>query len=134
MNIYDWLADLVLAAHLLFVLFVVGGQALILLGWWRRWDWPRHYYFRLVHLMAVGFVVVETWAGLVCPITWLENFLRRLSDPASGYGISFIGYWMQRLLFYNAPWWLFVLIYTLFGAIVVISYLFYAPRRRIRSH
>jgi polyferredoxin len=129
---YAWLADAVLIAHGLFVLFVVGGQVLILLGWWRGWHWPRHFLFRVAHLAAIGFVVVESWIGLVCPLTALENWLRKPDTPADSYETSFIGYWVQRLLYYTAPEWVFALIYTLFALIVVASFLGYPPRRSTR--
>ena len=53
----NWLADLVLAVHTVFILFVVGGQTLILAGWALGWSWPRHRWFRLLHLLAIGFVM-----------------------------------------------------------------------------
>jgi len=34
----NWLADLVLAIHVAFILFVVGGQILILAGWALGWS------------------------------------------------------------------------------------------------
>ncbi|MFN9739909.1 MAG: DUF2784 domain-containing protein, partial [Pseudomonadota bacterium] len=31
---------------------------------------------------------------------------------------SFIGYWLGRLLYIDAPWWAFVAVYTAFAAFV----------------
>lgn len=126
-----WLADVVLVAHWLFVLFVVGGEALILLAWWRSWAWARNLWFRVLHMLAIAFVVAETWVGVICPLTVLEDRLRRLHAPESGYELSFIGYWLQRWLYYSAPEWVFTVVYTVFALVVVASFIYYPPRRRI---
>jgi hypothetical protein len=123
---YALAADVVLLLHAAFVLFVVGGQLLILLGWWRQWRWPRARVFRLLHLAAIGFVVLQSWFGAICPLTDIESSLRHAAGQAP-YEIGFIAYWVQRLLFYSAPAWVFALIYTAFGAVVAASFLLYRP-------
>ena len=122
------LADAVLLLHALYVAFVVGGLLLILAGWWRGWAWTRHFWFRWLHLAAIGFVVLETWFGVPCPLTVLESRLRMLAG-APGYATSFIGHWLQRLIFYQAPAWAFIGLYTAFALLVVIVFIFYPPRR-----
>ncbi len=126
---YGLLADVILVVHAAYVLFVVGGQLLILIGWIAAWTWTRHFIFRIAHLAAIGFVIIEVWTGLACPLTVLENALRERADQ-SVYEISFIGYWLQRLLFYDAPGWVFTLMYTAFGALVLLTFIAYPPRRR----
>lgn len=122
------LADAVLLLHVLYVVFVVGGLLLILAGWWRDWAWTRNFWFRWLHLAAIGFVVLETWFGVPCPLTVLESRLR-MSAGAPGYATSFIGHWLQRLIFYQAPAWAFIGLYTAFALLVVIVFIFYPPRR-----
>ncbi len=131
-DIYRLLADLVLVLHVGFVLFVVGGQLLVLLGWWRAWVWPRNPVFRVAHLAAIGVVVAEAWLGAMCPLTAWENALRALAGEGP-YAASFIGYWLGRLLFYQAPEWVFVSVYTLFGALALASFTGYPPRTRRRD-
>ena len=63
------LADLTLVLHAAYVLFVIGGQLLILLGWGLEWMWTRRFLFRLLHLLAIGFVMLEAWLGVTCPLT-----------------------------------------------------------------
>ena len=125
------LADLVVFIHALFVLFVVAGQALILTGWIISWRWTRNPLFRVAHLAAIGFVVAEAWFGMVCPLTTLEYELRN-SAGQTAYEISFIGYWLDRLLFYTAPEWVFTLVYTLFALVVVTTFVFYPPNWKRR--
>src|SRR5258708_32796457 len=93
-----WLADAVLIAHVLFVLFVVGGFALILAGA-RRWDWVRNRAFRTAHLAAIAFVAAEAVLGITCPLTRWEDILRA-TGPAER---SFIGPWLARLPYYHLP-------------------------------
>lgn len=123
---YAFLADVTLTIHAVFVLFVVGAQLLILSGWLRRWAWTRNPVFRLAHLGAIGFIVLETWFGVPCPLTLLENRLRLMADT-DAYEMSFVGYWLNHLLFYAAPPWLFTIIYTAFSLVVVLTFFVYPP-------
>ena len=86
--------------------------------------------FRLLHLLAIGFVVLEAWWGVTCPLTRLKNFLRARAG-GSGYSRTFISHRLERLFFYNAPGWLFTLIYTVFAALVILTWMVYPPRRKL---
>jgi len=123
------IADLIGAVHALFVLFVVAGQGLILLGWARGWSWPRNLAFRTVHLAAIGFVVLESWFGILCPLTVIESAYR-LRAGSEGLGDSFIGTWLARLLYYQAPSWTFTAVYSAFAALVLACFVLYPPRHR----
>lgn len=79
MNTYQFLADAVVVFHALFVGFVVFGQLFILIGIWRRWPVARNFWFRLVHLSMIGVVALEAIFGVACPLTSLENHLRKLA-------------------------------------------------------
>jgi len=129
--LWRWLADFVLVVHAAYVLFVVGGQTLIVIGWIRGWEWTRCRVFRLLHLVAIGLVMLEAWLGINCPLTALENFLR-LQAGAVAYEHSFIAYWLRWVIFYAAPEWIFTLIYTVFTAIVTLTWLAYPPRRKLK--
>ena len=126
---YLGLANLVLVLHVAVVLFVVGGLVLIVLGNWRRWPWVNSLWFRLAHLAAIGVVVAESWFGIVCPLTTLEAWLRvRAGAPIHG-GSGFIEHWLQRLLYYDAPAWVFTLAYTAFALLVALAWWRFPPRR-----
>ncbi len=122
-------ADAVLLVHVAFVAFVVLGQLYVMLGWALSWRTARNRLFRHLHLAAIGVVVLQAWLGLVCPLTLLELHLRG-GDAGWSEGQSFIGYWLSRLLYYQAPAWVFTTVYTLFGLVVLSCYLGYPPRRR----
>jgi hypothetical protein len=123
------LADAVLMLHLAIVVFVVGGLAAILVGHARGWGWVRGIAFRVAHLAAIGIVVAESLFGITCPLTTLESWLRAQAGSAP-YQRGFIEHWVQRVLFYDAPPWVFVLAYSLFGALVVAAWWYVPPRRR----
>lgn len=127
-----FLADLVLALHVGIVAFVVLGLPLVLVGGWLGWAWVRNPWFRLAHLAAIGVVALQAWLGVVCPLTTLEMHLREHAGDATYRG-AFVAHWLQRLLYYEAPPWVFVAGYTLFGLAVAASWLRFPPRsfRRI---
>jgi hypothetical protein len=126
------LADCILIVHSLFILFVVLGQVLILLGWHRHWAWTRSFTLRLCHLAAIGVVVIQSCLGIACPLTALENSLRYAAGEA-GYQLSFIGDCLQRLCFYTAPAWVFTAAYSLFGLVVLLTWCLYPPRWRTQA-
>lgn len=129
---YQYLADAILFLHFSFVFFIVVSLILILLGGYLKWAWTRNWWFRIVHLTGIGFVVVQSWLGLICPLTTLEMWLRAQVNEAHYTG-SFIQYWLQRILYYQASDWVFILIYTLFGLLVIVSWVRFPPYKRVMT-
>ena len=125
-------ADAVLLLHALFVGFVVIGLLLIFAGKIRQWAWVRNPWFRLAHLLAIVVVVVQTWFGAICPLTTLEMTLRSRAGDAV-YPGSFVAYWLDAILYYQAPQWVFAVCYTLFAAVVVGSWYWVRPDRIVLS-
>ena len=124
---FDFLADVVLIAHFAIVLFVVGGLAIIIIGNHLRWSWVNMLWFRISHLATIGIVVAESWLGIACPLTTLENWLRTKAGQTS-YNDSFIAHFLQRLIFYNAPEWIFIVAYTIFGLCVFAAWWRFPPK------
>src|SRR5438128_700561 len=104
MNIYTLLADFILVGHFAFVAFVVAGFIVIWMGFFLRWPFVHDLRFRLAHLLAMGFVLGESLAGFVCPLTTWENQLR-LRGGAESYAGSFVQHWLGRILFFNLSEW-----------------------------
>ena len=119
--IYSFLADAILVIHFLFVVFVVLGFILILLGLLARWSWIHNRSFRITHLTAICFVILQAWFGRLCPLTVWENELRRRAGQ-SDYSESFIEHWLHEVLFYQAAPWVFTTIYTCFGVLVLFTW------------
>jgi hypothetical protein len=129
---YQLLADAVLLLHFAVIVFVVGGLAAVLVGNAAGWRWVNDWWFRLAHLLAIGVVVVQSWLGQHCPLTILESWLR-VQAGAQAYQQSFIEHWVQRIIYYDIPLWVFTLVYTAFAALVVLAWWRYPPRRSWRS-
>lgn len=131
---YPLLANTVLFVHFAVVVFIVGGLAFIIVGHVRDWRWAKARWFRLAHCAAIAVVVVQAWLGAACPLTTLEMWLRTRAREAT-YSGDFIEHWLQNLLYYEAPTWVFTLAYTLFGLIVAATWWYVPPRfkRRIRK-
>jgi uncharacterized membrane protein YfcA len=117
------LADAILVIHALFVLFVIGGLALILLGA-RGWSWVRNRTFRALHLAAIAFVAAEALLGFTCPLTSWEDWLRT-GGPGQR---SFVGHWVARLLYYDLPEWVFATAYCAFALAVIWAWFAIPPR------
>ncbi len=126
-RLYGLLADAILLIHFTFVVFVVVGFLAILIGLLARWSWVHNRIFRLAHLAAIGIVVLQAWFGQLCPLTIWENELRQRAGQ-SGYAETFVEHWLHKLLFYQAEPWVFTIIYTAFGVLVVLVWHF--GRRR----
>ena len=126
---YQTLADAVLALHVAVVVFVVGGLILIIAGNLRGWRWVNGFGFRIAHLVTIAIVVAEVWLGAVCPLTTVEMWLRTQAR-ASTYAGSFIEHWLQSMLYYEAPSWVFTLGYSLFGLIVAVVWWHFPPKRK----
>lgn len=126
---YGFLADLMVAVHVGYVAYVLAGEALILVGWWRGWGWVRNFWFRATHLLAIAVVMFEEVAGLRCPLTVWEEWLRvRAGQPVTGE--TFVGRLLHSVLFYDdAPRWVFTAGYSAATAVVLATLLLCPPRR-----
>jgi hypothetical protein len=120
-------ADAILLLHVLFVAFVVLGLVLIFTGKAFAWSCVRNPWFRVIHLVAIGVVVVQSWLRVICPLTIIEMSLRTRAGYAT-YPGSFISHWLETLLYYHAPVWVFVVCYTAFGIVVLASWFWIRPR------
>jgi hypothetical protein len=136
--IYQSLANLVLITHIAFVLFVVGGQILIFVGGIPQlrnaqhpWQWVGKAGFRYLHLAAILYVVIESWLGVMCPLTVIEQWLRQAAGQTTYQG-DFIAYYLSDFLFFNAPAWVFTCAYSVFGGLVILSF-FLIPIKKSAS-
>ena len=86
--IYRALADLVVVLHLAFIVFVVAGGFLAL-----RYRWAP-----FLHLPAALWGAFIEVSGAVCPLTPLENALRRAAG-SSGYSGGFIDHYVIPIVY-----------------------------------
>ena len=124
---YRILADVIVVAHLAYVLSVIVGLAAILLGWLLKWKWIRNFYFRIIHLLLIGIVVLEALFGITCPLTtWEENLRKAIGEDISQG--SFMARLADHLLFFNISQQTLTVCYCLFGAVVLATVFLVPPR------
>ena len=117
-------ADALLVLHFAIVVLIVGGLLLTWTGAALGWNWVRNPWFRYAHLAAIVFVALEALIGMTCPLTEWEDALRGGVRPE-----SFVGRWVRRLLYYQAPDWVFTTIYAAWAAATLVTLRLVPPRR-----
>ena len=122
------LVDVVVAVHLLIVLFILLGVPLVYLGAALHWTWVRSRRWRMLHVGAILFVAAESLLGITCPLTVWEDTLR---DRRTAGG--FIERWIDQLIFYDAPAWVFTMAYMAFAALVLVTWILVPPTRQHRA-
>ncbi len=85
---YLFLANVVAALHLLFILFVVFGGLLV---FWKSW-------FGWIHVPVAVYGIMIEWVGWICPLTPLENRLRALAGR-KGYEGGFVEEYLLPLIY-----------------------------------
>ena len=118
------LADAIVVVHFLIVLFVLAGVPLVYLGVALHWAWVRRWHWRVLHLGAIIFIASEALLGIACPLTVWEYNLR---GQQSTHG--FIERWVDGILFYDAPPWVFTVAYVAFAALVLLTWIAVPPTR-----
>jgi hypothetical protein len=126
-TLYLIASDALLFAHALFVVFIIFGLLLIFAGRIYSWSWVRNPWFRLAHLGGIGVVVLQSWLGGICPLTRWEMTLRSRAGE-SEYFDAFIAHWLETLLYYRFPEWVFTMTYTVFAAVVLAAWIWVRPR------
>lgn len=129
---YRLSADVVVILHVAYVLFVIFGLLLTVLGGISGWRWIRNPWFRGIHLTMIGIVVFETWMGMTCPLSVWEWQLRKWAGDVSYRG-DFIANRLDQWLFYEAPQWVFTTGYTTFGLAVLATWIVVPPHSRSRA-
>lgn len=104
MNVWSWLADAVVAFHLFWIVFLILGA---LPGYFYAW-------VKWTHVAALSFSVAMQLFHWTCPLTLLEQALRRAAGTS--YAGSFIGHYSERLVYAPiSPVWI------LTGTLVVVA-------------
>ena len=124
---YSLFADLMLVVHFSYVAFVVLGLLATWIGYFLRQGWARNFYFRATHLAAMAIVVAESVFGIECPLTTWENDLRVAAGGGASYEESFMQHWIHRVMFFELEPEAFTIIYCVFFAALVLSFIVVRP-------
>ncbi|MDA1187640.1 MAG: DUF2784 family protein, partial [Proteobacteria bacterium] len=101
---------------------ITTGLVLIPLGGYRGWFWVRNRRLRLLHAGLMVFVAMEALLGIACPLTVLESALRQQEAPD-----YFLADLMHRLLYWNAPLELFLVLYLVCALWVLVLWRWVPP-------
>lgn len=115
------LADAIVVIHLVFVLFVVAGGLLALR--WHRVTW--------LHLPAAVWGALTEFLHIVCPLTYLEDRLRKLAG-GTGYSGDFVSHYLLPILY--PPNLTAQIQITLGSIVVIVNIVIYAWLLRQRRH
>ena len=86
---YRTLAEAVVVFHFAVVIFVVAGGLLVV--WRRRVAW--------VHLPVIAWVIFAECFQRMCPLTFLENWLRHRGGDVGVYSGDFVGHYIWPILY-----------------------------------
>jgi hypothetical protein len=81
-------AEAVLLIHLAFIVFALFGATIAV-----RWRW-----IIAVHLPAATWGLFVELTGRICPLTYLENYLR-IKAGLSGYTESFVEHYLLAIIY-----------------------------------
>ncbi|MDR0447939.1 MAG: DUF2784 domain-containing protein [Treponema sp.] len=123
------IADMITAIHFGYVIFVVFGLLVILLGGALRWHFIRNFWFRAVHLTMILIVVFEAVSGISCPLTVWEYKLRIAAGQQNAADVSFIARLIHQLIFFEFPPIVFTIGYCIFGTAVLLSWFLIPPAK-----
>ena len=109
---YRMAADIVVAIHFAWILFLIGGAFIGRRVRWVMWT----------HLAALGYSVLLQAFSWICPLTYLEIWLWNRT-PAGSYSGSFIAHYLEKLVYMEIPrGLLFVLTGIVIGFSAVVYY------------
>ncbi|MBW8812040.1 MAG: DUF2784 domain-containing protein [Caulobacterales bacterium] len=121
------LGQIVLAVHLAIIAFNLFGLVAVPLGAALSWRWVRIFWWRALHLAALAVVALQAALGRAC-------FLTDWQDALTGGGARdpLIMRWVNRLVFWPLPLWVFTAAYLVVFAYVIGLWILVPPGRRLR--
>ena len=93
MSFWTLAADFLVVIHLLWIVFLIGGA---MIGRWIVW-------VKWLHVGALTFSLLLQVFRWICPLTFLEVWLRRRADPSGGYPGDFLAHYAERLVYLPVP-------------------------------
>jgi hypothetical protein len=123
-------AQAILAVHVLIIGFNVAGLVVIPLGAWLGWRIVRIAWLRLLHLALLAVVAGQVLAGRACILTIWQNDFSGAGQAAT----PLIMGWVDHLIYWNLPLWVFAVIYSLvFLYVLLLTMLVPFGRRSLRQ-
>ncbi len=116
--IYKLLAQFTIFLHFVWILFLIFGVLFVL-------RWPK---IAVLHLGGLLFSLFLNFFRWYCPLTYLENYLRRLYDMKSAYDGPFTATYLERIVYPDLPE-LYVRISEILFVILYVGFYAYLARK-----
>jgi hypothetical protein len=113
----------ILLLHVAVIAFNVAGCVLVPIGAWRGWRWVREFWWRLAHLLSLAVVALQALFGRACFLTIWQGDL-----SGSVHVQPLIAGWIDRLIYWPLPLWVFALAYVVVFAYVTALWVWVRPR------
>ncbi|EQD76007.1 hypothetical protein B1B_01979, partial [mine drainage metagenome] len=117
----------ILILHLGIIVFNIGGLIVIPWGGVRGWSWVRNFWLRLAHLVALSVVAIQALLGRACFLTIWQAELSTRAE-ARGHTPPLIAHWINQLIFWPIPLWVFTLLYIVVWVYTVALWWRFPPR------
>lgn len=122
------LADLIVIAHLGWILFMLAGFIFALCGFLRKefFEW---WLFRTLHLIGIAYVSTLAMLGEYCPLTTWENALRAKYDPGLTYPGSFMVHYFEKFIYPDVHPLIIRIPTTLVAVVTVLIFIIRPPEK-----
>lgn len=117
------IASLILILHTSIVIFIVSQFFLIPIGYKFGWNWQKKKNIRLLHLILISIVTLETCIGVACPLTIIENNLRGIYVSN-----SFVDSFFNKILYWDFPKNFFLITYLASLGWTIFMWFLFPPR------
>jgi Protein of Unknown function (DUF2784) len=123
------LAQAILAVHIAIAGFVIFGIVAIPLGARLGWQFVYNFWWRLIHVGAMGIIALQKLMGNSCFLSvWefrLVDIASKIPHPTPVF--QTIG---EHVLYWNLPLWFFAALYTALFVFVVLMWFIVPPTTR----
>ena len=116
----------VFVLHVAVIAFNVFGLVAIPLGAWRRWAFVRIFWWRALHVLSLGIVLVQAIFGRACFLTLWQDALEGQQESEAA---PLIQRWIERIIYWDVPVEVFAVLYGAVFIYVGILWWRVPPRR-----
>lgn len=137
--LYKILADFVVVVHFAWILFMLWGFVLtvrssicVYILPAAKNKWPTFFdrwIFRTTHLAGIIYVAILTILGKYCPLTTLENALRRQYDTQLTYPGSFVVHYIERIVYPEANFLIFIIPTITIAVFTILMFIIKPPAK-----
>ena len=122
------IADIILVLHFGIVLFITSLFFLIPVGYKFNWIFTKNIKIRVFHAGLMTFVTIETFLGIACPLTYLENYFLNENENENK---LFLSYWLNKIIYWDLPSYFFLIIYLICLVWTFIMWYKFPPKKAI---